>query len=178
MRFNRFVILFLSVITLNNGKLLAQNDEFLGQVIASLKSHNFAILQAGILTTGITTTEAEALVSIQTQPPRQMRIFATQSNMIYDIYQDFTFLVNEKKVNAIIVYPSHVSKDPSFIKKISMMSRQKKIPVIAMEDSWVNSDAMLVYTQSPEPTLHVNEKVRALMKYPINDDKMFKGITE
>lgn len=162
----------------NRLELRGEDQVPLADVIASLKSHNFAILELGVLTTGLSPDQIAELVGVQTKPPRQMKIFATQSTMIYDIYQDFTFLVNEKKVNAIVVLPSMISRDPSFIKKICLMSRQKKIPVIAMESAWVNSDAMLVYTEEPEPTLHVNQKVQELMKYPINGDKLFKLVSE
>lgn len=169
----RVILVGLGLIFMGGNNLQAQNTVTLENVITSLKNHNFMILQVGVLTGGLSKNEVSELTQLQVTPPRQMRIFATQSLMIYDMYKDFTYLVNEKQVNAIIIYPSRVSSDPSFIKKICMMSRQKKIPLIAMEEAWVGSDAMLVYTDGETPMLHVNEKVRALIKYPLSGDKLF-----
>ena len=173
LKLKRVILISLGWILIGGNSLQAKDAVTLENVISSLKSHNFMILQIGVLTGGLSQFEVSELTKFQVAPPRQMRIFATQSSMIYDMYQDFTYLVNEKQVNAVIIYPSSVSRDPSFIKKICMMSRQKKIPVIAMEDDWVGSDAMLVYTDGDTPTLHVNEQVRALMNYPLNGDKLF-----
>ncbi|MCF7802302.1 MAG: hypothetical protein K9N34_09835 [Candidatus Marinimicrobia bacterium] len=167
------MVIGLSWIFIGGNNLQAQDAVTLANVIASLKSHNFMILQVGVLTGGLSQAEVSELTELQIAPPRQMQILATQSTMIYDMYQDFTYLVNDKQVNAVIIYPSKISRDPSFIKKIGMMSRQKKIPVIAMEDAWVGSGAMLVYTHGETPTLHVNEQVRAVMKYPLSSDKLF-----
>lgn len=103
------------------------------------------MFKAGIITDGLTRNEIDHLTQLQTAPPRQMHIFVTQSDFILDMYRDFTCLETDLGVDVIIIYPAGIARDTDFIKKICMMSRRKKVPVVAMEDAWIDSGAMLVF---------------------------------
>jgi ABC-type uncharacterized transport system substrate-binding protein len=106
-------------------------------------------------------------VPLQAAPPRSMRIFLTNSKNVWDIQRDFTFLVNDKKVEAIIIWPSPYMDDVSLIKNICNMSKRKKIPIISLVPGWLEHGAVAQIDYDNEIKVTVNEQVRAVMNYPI-----------
>jgi ABC-type uncharacterized transport system substrate-binding protein len=155
--------------------LIAQEDTVpISKVIESIKNNNFTVFTVGILSDGIPQDVINDLVRLQTAPPRQMKIYLTQSYLMKDIFYDFTYLINDKKAQAIIIWPSKLMKDESMMKKISTMSKRKKIPVIALQESWLEYGAMMYIKNPDDLTLVVNEKIREYMNYPIAEKSLYK----
>lgn len=145
----------------------------LPRTLDSIKRHNFVVLSVGIISDRVPADLITRLNSIQTQPPRQMRIYLTQSDFIGDMYRDFNFLVNDKQVNAIIIWPCPATQDPIMIKKICRMSKMKQIPVIAFSEDWLVNGALMYIKDSDNLTIVVNEAVREQMNYPISENELY-----
>ena len=153
--------------------LLAETPVPIEKVVENLKAFNFGIISAGILTDGLSNDEIKKIEQLQFAPPRQMKFYVTQSQYMRDIFQDFTYLINEKKVNAIIIWPSKTMTEKSIMKKIGERSKKKKIPLIVMQEGWLEYGAMLYFKDGEKLTIEINEAVRSVIDYPIpeNPDK-------
>lgn len=93
----------------------------------------------------------------------------TQSQFAGDIFNDFTTLVNEKKVNAILIWPSKTMADEFVIKNICKMSKLKRIPIFVMQEGWLERGAMVYFKDLSTMEIVVNEQVRQVLNFPINE---------
>ncbi|MBO8130578.1 MAG: hypothetical protein H0Z29_03550 [Candidatus Marinimicrobia bacterium] len=171
MRLRNLSICILAFTILTVNQINSQNKNIpVDKVIKTIKQLNFVIITLGILSDGLPDNVINRLAQLQTAPPRSMRIYVTQSKLIAgDIFNDFTVLVNEKQCNAIFVWPSEAMSDPFIIKNICKMSKLKKIPLIVMQEGWLENGA-LIYIKNTEPVeIVVNEQVRQVLNFPINE---------
>jgi ABC-type uncharacterized transport system substrate-binding protein len=143
--------------------------------IKALKIQNFFIQKLGVLVAGeLSASEIQALENIQKDEPRQMRIFVTQSDLVSDVFKDFTFLARAQKVDAILVWPNEVWRQESFQTKICQMSMRTKVPVIALQPGWVDKGAILEFDYGLSgANLITNEKVCSIFNYSTNPVKGF-----
>ena len=111
--------------------LQAQDAKYVNieTVVDELKKQNFFIFTLGILSDGLDETTVKKITDLQFAPPRQMQIFITQSAFIQDIYNDFTYLVRNKQVNAVLVWPSNTWDNKDFISKTAKMSQLSLIHI-------------------------------------------------
>lgn len=150
----------------------------LDKLIATIKGFNFTTTSIGILSEKVSDDVVQQLVSLQTAPPRSLRIYLTQSNVIWEVFDDFTFLVNNKKVDAIVIWPADMMNDPSTIKKICTMSKRKKIPVIALQPEWLAVGATAYIEFNAGVQVHVNEQIRSILNYPIAEQAIYQLIKQ
>jgi hypothetical protein len=155
--------------------LAAQDAKYVPveKVIEELKKQNFFIFTLGILSDGLDEATVKKITDLQFAPPRQMQLFITQSAFIQDIYNDFTFLVRNKQVNAVLVWPSKTWDNKDFISKTAKMSQRLRVPIIAMQEGWLEEGAMLYFTDPASPKMIVNDKVAEVFKYPVNPNTGF-----
>ena len=148
------------------------------KAIEVIKNFNFVVLTLGILSDGVPDGLTDQLSKMQTAPPRSMRIYLTQNKKLWDIYNDFTFLTNEKAVNAILIYPSAGMGDAVLIDKICQMSKRKKIPIIAMQDGWLEKGAAVVIEEASSPRIKVNEQVCQVLNFPIAERPIYQLVRQ
>ncbi len=145
--------------------------ESVKSAIIAVKTQNFYVQTLGVLVAGsLSSEDVAALQAIQTAVPRQMRIFVTQNDFIKDVYRDFTFLAKDKQVNAILIWPNSGAADPEFQSKICMMSKRMKVPVIGLQNGWLENGAILqVDAGTSPPSVLVNQRVCEIMNYTANE---------
>lgn len=148
------------------------------QVITTIKQFNFVTTSLGILSDGVSDGLVKQLTALQTAPPRALRIYLTQSNTIWKIFDDFTFLVNEKAVEAILIWPSKAISDPNDIRKICMMSKKKRIPIIALQKGWLEEGATAYISFDNGVKVYVNEQVRSVLNFPIAERPEYELIKQ
>ena len=153
--------------------VLAQDEIPYENAIASIKRFNFVVTTLGVLSFGIDQDKLDKLYNLQFAMPRQLRILVTQSNMKKELFRDFTFLVNQKDVEAILIWPSEEMEDKNIIKKICTMSKKKKIPIFVMQEGWTEQGAMVEFKSSGTTTVIVNEQVRSYMNFPIAENDYY-----
>jgi len=163
------ILLFLTISLLllpGDGALQAQTElDQVSYAVEVMKGHNFSVLTMGVLaSTSVSDADLQLIQQLQVAPPRQMRLLVTRSNFISDVYRDFTFLVREKQVNAILVWPGDLGADESFQKKICQMSQRMKVPVVGLQPGWVENGAILEFDQA-SGTVHINAKACEVMGY-------------
>ena len=140
------------------------------EVIDTIKNMNFVTTTLGIVSNGIPEATVEELTSLQTAMPRQMRIYITESQAAREVFVDFTFLVNDKNVDAVLIWPSEKMNKKSVIKKMCYMSKTKKIPIIALDAGWLDEGAAAVITSNNGTvTVTENSVITKAMKFPIAD---------
>ena len=167
-KWNLFHIIFLMVFITTSPVVLKAQDEIpFENSIESIKRFNFVVTTLGILSFGIDEDKLDKLKDLQFAMPRQLQIFVTQSQLMKELFHDFTFLVNKKGVEAILIWPSEAMEDKKIIKKICIMSKKKKIPVFVMQEGWTDQGAMIEFKSSETMTVVVNEQVRSYMNFPI-----------
>ncbi|MBO8183792.1 MAG: hypothetical protein H0Z28_13560 [Archaeoglobus sp.] len=154
---------------MGNVSLYSQADVPIDKVISCIKKFNFVVLTLGIMSDGLPQDVIARLSQLQTAPPRSMRIYVTQSQFAGDIFNDFTILVNEKRVNAILIWPSKTMSDGFIIKNICKMSKLKKIPLFVMQDGWLENGALVYFKDFSTMEIVVNEQVRQVLNFPINE---------
>jgi|GEM_PF-2484337 len=138
------------------------------EVINTIKNMNFSTLTLGVISNGLSQSTIDQLTALQTELPRHMKIFVTQSKAARDVFVDFTFLVNEKEVDTILIWPSEDLQTQRVIKKICHMSRMKKVPIIALNDSWLEEGAAVyIKTEGSDITVMENSVVTKAMKFTI-----------
>lgn len=173
-KFNLFYFTFLIILIITFPVIIqAQDDIPYEDSIASIKRFNFVVTTLGVLSFGIDQDKLDKLYNLQFAMPRQLRILVTQSNMKKELFRDFTFLVNQKDVEAILIWPSEEMEDKNIIKKICTMSKKKKIPIFVMQEGWTEQGAMVEFKSSGTTTVIVNEQVRSYMNFPIAENDYY-----
>jgi len=148
-------------------------------VITAIKHFNFKTMKLGILTTGISNSTVSQLQELQTAMPRSLEIFATQSTEATGAYKDFTFLVNDKQVDAVLVWPSPDLNSDITVSKICTMSKQKKVPVIVLQEGWLEHGAVAyIYQDGGKVTVAGNSLVQDVMGYPIADNDFYNLVSQ
>jgi len=166
--------MFLMILIAVNPMVIQAQDEIpYENSIASIKRFNFVVTTLGILSFGIDQDVLDKLYDLQFAMPRQLRILVTQSQMKKELFRDFTFLVNQKDVEAILIWPSEAMADKNIIKKICTMSKKKKIPIFVMQEGWMEQGAMVEFKLSGTTTVVVNEQVRSYMNFPIAENDYY-----
>jgi ABC-type uncharacterized transport system substrate-binding protein len=148
------------------------------KVISTIKNFNFVTTSIGILSEGVSDATIKQLTALQTAPPRALRIYLTQSNTIWKIFDDFTFLVNEKGAEAIVIWPSKALSDPNEIRKITIMSKKKRIPIIALQKGWIEEGATAYISFEDGIKVYVNEQVRSVLNFPIAERSEYELIRQ
>jgi len=172
--FNLFNIMIFTILIATNLAVIQAQDEIpYRNSIESIKRFNFVVTTLGILSFGIDPDKLDKLNKLQFAMPRQLRILVTQSRLGKDVFLDFTFLVNQKGVEAILIWPSADMENASIIKKICTMSKRKKIPIFVMQEGWTDQGAMVEFIFSEKTTVVVNEQVRSYMNFPIADNDYY-----
>ncbi len=172
--FNLFLFTFLIILIITYPVVIQAQDEIpYENSIASIKRFNFVVTTLGVLSFGIDQNELDKLYDLQFAMPRQLRILVTQSKMKQELFRDFTFLVNQKNVEAILIWPSEDMEDKNIIKKICTMSKKKKIPIFVMQGGWTEQGAMVEFKSSGTTTVVVNEQVRLYMNFPIAENEYY-----
>ncbi len=148
-------------------------------VITAIKHFNFKTMKLGILTTGISNHTVRQLQELQTAMPRSLEIFATQSTEATSVYRDFTFLINDKQVDAILVWPSPDLQSDITISKICTMSKHKKVPVIVLQEGWLEHGAVAyIYQDGGKITVAGNSLVQDVMGYPIAENDFYNLVSQ
>ncbi len=150
----------------------------LEDLICTIKNFNFVTTTIGILSDGVSNNVIKQLTAIQTAPPRALRIYLTQSEVIWKVFDDFMFLINEKGVEAIVIWPSKMMSDVDNIKKICTMSKRKKIPIIALQKGWLEEGATVYINFEDGIKVYVNEAVRSVLNYPIAERPEYQLIKQ
>ncbi|MCF7804450.1 MAG: hypothetical protein K9N46_09430 [Candidatus Marinimicrobia bacterium] len=154
--------------------LRAADDVPVKDVIDTIKNFNFITLRLGIISTGVSEETIEELTALQSALPRSMEIFITQSKYIGDMFEDFTFLVNRKQVDAVLIWPSKGTKNVTLIKKVCKMSKMKKVPVITLYEPWLNEGAAAFIQASPDGIKVIeNSVITNAMKFPIAEKPLY-----
>lgn len=173
-KFNLLNILFLMILVAIYPVVIQAQDEIpYENSIESIKRFSFAVLTLGILSFGIDQDKLDKLHDLQFAKPRQLRILVTEARMTRELFRDFTFLVNKKDVEAILIWPSVAMEDKNIIKKICTMSKKKKIPIFVMQEGWTDQGAMVEFKSSGTRTVVVNEQVRSYMNFPIAENDYY-----
>lgn len=157
-----------------------QDNVPIDRVIECVKSFNFVVLKAGILSDGVSKDVISKLENLRVTPPRSMYIYITQSQFASDIFEDFTTLVNNKEVDVIIIWPSKTMQDKLVIRRICQMSKMKKVPIIALQEGWIEEGAMMYFKNFGEDKVDivVNETVREVMNFPIQENPLYNLIRQ
>lgn len=152
------------------GTQVQAQDVPVKKVIDTIKNMNFKTMTLGIISNGVSDDIVQQLTDLQTELPRSMQIFITQSKDARDVFVDFTFLVNDKKADAILVWPSKDMNIKSVINKICMMSKQKKVPVLAMNEAWLEKGAAAwIQVDDDQIKITENSVITKAMDFPIAD---------
>lgn len=171
---NPFHIMFMIIFITTYPVVIQAQDEIpYENSIASIKRFNFVVTTLGILSFGIDQDILDKLYNLQFAMPRQLRILVTQSKMKKELFRDFTFLVNQQNVEAILIWPSEDMDDKNIIKKICTMSKKKKIPIFVMQGGWTEQGAMVEFKSSGTTTVEINEQVRSFMNFPIAENDYY-----
>ena len=144
-----------------------------GRAVLALKKQGFTILTLGVITEEVGENDLQQLIASQTAPPRQMRIFVTQNQLFQDIFKDFTYLVKGKKVDCVLIWPAESFDNSTFIKKITMMSKHSKVPVIALQDGWMGKGALFFLPQDDQ-ALIVDKSIAKYLDFSVNENTEFK----
>ena len=172
LKIKKYLSTTLIFISLTVSSLFGKNSlESVSKTIEGLKTQNWSILTLGVLASeDLSPEDIAALQAMQTAQPRQMRIYVTQSDFIRDVYRDFTFLAQKKQVNAVLIWPSELGNDETFQTKICQISKRMKIPIVALQDGWIEKGALLQFDNvSAQPNIEVNQKVCEIMNYIPNE---------